>query len=232
MARISDTLYADLRRRLMSGFYAPGAKLREEHIAEEMQVSRTPVRVALQRLVDDGLLVAEARGATVAGWTPWDVAEVFELRMLLEPHAAGLAAEHATPDQVAELDTLNDEMFSLARSTDDDRVARIQAINNRFHHLIVEAASSGRLKSMLQNFIDTPIMIGSFYFYSEQDILDSVEHHRQVTQAIRARDRLFAQQAMAYHLRVSFSRFEMQRVANSESGEPAKLTTRSGSSVA
>ncbi|RYX96998.1 MAG: GntR family transcriptional regulator [Comamonadaceae bacterium] len=228
MARLSDTLYADLRRRLMSGFYAPGAKLREEHIAEEMQVSRTPVRVALQRLVDDGLLVAEARGATVAGWTPWDVAEVFELRMLLEPHAAGLAAENATPAQLQELDALNDEMHAVVLSSDEDKVARIQAINNRFHHLIVEAACSGRLKSMLQNFIDTPIMIGSFYFYSVPDMLNSVEHHRQVTEAIRNKDRAFAQQAMAYHLRVSLSRFEMQRVATSQSGEPAKLTVRSG----
>jgi DNA-binding GntR family transcriptional regulator len=66
---------------------------------------------------------------------------------------------------------------------------------------------------MLQNFIDTPIMIGSFYFYSEEDMLNSVEHHRQVTQAIKRRNRAYAEQAMAYHLGVSFMRFEMQRVS-------------------
>ncbi|KAB2896243.1 MAG: GntR family transcriptional regulator [Burkholderiaceae bacterium] len=212
MPKISDTLYADLRRRLMSGYYAPGAWLREEHIAEEMKVSRTPVRAALQRLVEDGLLVAAARGATVAQWTQWDVAEVFELRMLLEPHAAGLAAERATPEQVAEMEALNDEMERWVKSRKDDRVARVQAVNNRFHHLLVEAARSGRLKALLQNYLDMPIMIGSFYFYSEQEMRESVEHHRQVTLAIRRRDRRFAEQAMAFHLRASFVRFEMQRV--------------------
>ncbi len=224
MAKLSDTLYADLRRRLMSGYYTPGARLREEHIAEEMKVSRTPVRAALQRLVEDGLLVAAARGATVAEWTRWDVAEVFELRMLLEPHAAGLAAERATPEQVAEMEALNDEMLDWVKSCKDDRLARIQAVNNRFHHLLVEAARSGRLKAMLQNFLDMPIMIGSFYFYTEQDMLNSVEHHRQVTQAIQRRDRRHAEQAMAFHLRASFLRFEMQRVASAP--EDAALSVR------
>ncbi len=234
MAKISDTLYADLRRRLMSGYYAPGAWLREEHIAEEMNVSRTPVRAALQRLVEDGLLVAAARGATVAQWTQWDVAEVFELRMLLEPHAAGLAAERATPAQVEEMEALNAEMAQWAASRKDDRLARIQAVNNRFHHLLVEAAHSGRVKALLQNFLDMPIMIGSFYFYSEQEMLDSVEHHRQITLAIRRRDRRFAEQAMAYHLRASFVRFEMQRVAGvgAGAGGEAAATPAPGSSGA
>lgn len=223
MPKISDTLYADLRRRLMSGYYAPGAWLREEHIAEEMKVSRTPVRAALQRLVEDGLLVAAARGATVAQWTQWDVAEVFELRMLLEPHAAGLAAERATPEQVAEMEALNDEMEHWVKSRKDDRVARIQAVNNRFHHLLVEAARSGRLKALLQNYLDMPIMIGSFYFYSEQEMRESVEHHRQVTLAIRRRDRRFAEQAMAFHLRASFVRFEMQRVGAESAPGPASI---------
>lgn len=116
MPKITDSLYAELRRRIMSGVYPPGARLREEHIAEEMQVSRTPVRAALQRLTDDGLLQAAARGAIVAGWTQWDVAEVFELRRLLEPHAAGLAAERATPEQIEALDRLNDEMLADRKS--------------------------------------------------------------------------------------------------------------------
>ena len=214
MPKISDQIYAELRRRVMSGHYAPGARLREEQIAEEMQVSRTPVRAALQKLIDDKLLVVATRGAIVAGWTQWDVTEIFELRILLEPHAAGLAAERATPEQLAEMDALNDEMERWARSKADDRVARVQAANNRFHHLLVEAAHSGRLSTMLANFLDTPIMIGSFYLYSDADMLASVEHHRQVVHAIRARNRSFAEQAMAFHLSASSMRFERHRVSS------------------
>ena len=232
MAKLSDTLYAELRRRIMSGHYAPGERLREESLAQEMQVSRTPVRAALQRLVEDGLLVAASRGATVAGWTQWDIAEAFELRILLEPHAAGLAAERATPQQIGEMDALNDEMHACALAETDDRAARVQAVNNRFHHLLVEAAHSGRMSGMLQNFLDMPIMIGSFYFYSQQDMLDSVSQHRQVAAAIRRRDRRFAEQAMAFHLRASFLRFEMQRVRPAPQGEGAAVTAASGSSGA
>jgi DNA-binding GntR family transcriptional regulator len=71
-----------------------------------------------------------------------------------------------------------------------------------------------------------PIMIGSFYFYSQQDMLDSVSQHRQVVAAIRRRDRRMAEQAMAFHLRASFLRFEMQRV------RPAEVIPASGSSGA
>ena len=176
--------------------------------------------------MEDGLLVAASRGATVAGWTQWDIAEAFELRILLEPHAAGLAAERATPQQIDEMDALNDEMHACALAETDDRAARVQAVNNRFHHLLVEAAHSGRLSGMLQNFLDMPIMIGSFYFYSRQDMLDSVSQHRQVVAAIRRRDRRMAEQAMAFHLRASFLRFEMQRV------RPAEVIPASGSSSA
>lgn len=232
MAKLSDSLYAELRRRIMSGRYAPGERLREESLAQEMQVSRTPVRAALQRLVDDGLLVAASRGATVAGWTQWDVVEAFELRILLEPHAAGLAAERATQEQMDAMDALNEEMHACAIAETDDRAARVQSVNNRFHHLLVEAAHSGRLKSLLQNFLDMPIMIGSFYFYSQQDMLDSVGQHRQVAAAIRRRDRQFAEQAMAFHLRASFLRFEMQRVRPAPQAEGAAVTQASGSSGA
>lgn len=196
----------------MSGYYAPHSPLREEHIAEEMQVSRTPVRAALQRLIQDGLLESSTRGVVVAGWTAWDVNEIFELRILLEPHAAGLAAERASAGQIAAMDAINDEMEGWINANAADRLGRLQAANNRFHHLLVEAASSGRLKAMLADFLDTPIMIGSFYFYSESDMRQSVDHHRQVVNAIRARNRPFAEQAMAFHLRASFLRFQQQRL--------------------
>ena len=172
----------------------------------------SPLPGTFYRRAEPGAPCFKEVGATVAEGTQWDVAEVFELRMLREPHAAGLAAERATPEQVAEMETLNDEMERCVNSRKDDRVARIQAVNNRFHHLLVEAARSGRLKAMLQNYLDMPIMIGSFYFYSEQEMRESVEHHRQITLAIRRRDRRFAEQAMEFHLRASFVRFQMQRV--------------------
>lgn len=209
----TDTTYATLRRRIMSGHYAPGEHLREEHIGQELGVSRTPVRGALQRLEADRLVTMEPRGAIVARWTAWDVAEVFDLRLLLEPHAAGLAAKKAEPHHIAKMDALNAEMMDLAKTKSEQKLARIEAINNAFHHLILEAAGSGRLKALASTFVDTPMMLGSFYFYDPAEIIESVQHHIVMTDAIRRGDADLARRAMEFHLRVAIVRFEKQRVA-------------------
>lgn len=209
----TDKTYAQLRRRIMSGHYAPGEHLREEHIAQEFGVSRTPVRAALQRLEADRLVAMESRGALVARWTDWDVAEIFDLRILLEPHAASLAARHAEPDHIAQMDALNAEMLDLAKVKSGQKLERIEAINNAFHHLVLEAAGSGRLKALAGPFVDTPVMIGSFYFYDPAEVADSAQHHVTITDAIRRGDADFARRAMGYHLEVSRARFDKQRVA-------------------
>lgn len=209
----TDQTYATLRRRIMSGHYAPGEHLREEHIGQELGVSRTPVRGALQRLEADRLVIMEPRGAIVARWTAWDVAEVSGLRILLEPYAASLAAKNAEPHHIAEMDALNAEMMELAKAKSEHKLARIEAVNNAFHHLILEAAGSGRLKGLAGPFVDTPMMLGSFYFYDQAEIIESVQHHTVITDAIRRGDADFARRAMEYHLRIAIVRFEKQRVA-------------------
>jgi DNA-binding GntR family transcriptional regulator len=94
MAAASDKAYELLKQRLIGGSYAPGAQLKEEHLARELAISRTPVRAALKRLVQDGLATAEVgRGVRVAEWTESDIQETYHLRSLLEGRAAELAAQ-------------------------------------------------------------------------------------------------------------------------------------------
>ena len=93
-AAAADKAYDTLKRRVIGGAFAPGEQLREEHIARELEISRTPVRAALKRLVDDGLATADPnRGVRVAEWTEFDIQETFDLRGLLE----GYAAENGRP---------------------------------------------------------------------------------------------------------------------------------------
>lgn len=196
----------------MSGVFAPGERLREEHIAAEMAVSRTPVRSAIQKLVADGLLKNEEnKGAVVLGWTDRDITEAFEVRSLLEPYAAGIAAVNATQAQIDQLESLNDEMERAVRSDLPDRIELVQNLNNQFHHTLVQASHSGRVKALVENFIDMPIMIGSFYFYSTENMLTSVEQHRQIILALKARDRQFAEVAARFHLAATHVLFQNQR---------------------
>ena len=98
MRREHDRAYAVLRERLIGGQYGPGAPLREEPLAREFGLSRTPIRAALKRLVEDGLATADAgQGVHVAEWSERDLEETFHLRMLLEPYAARLAVGRWPP---------------------------------------------------------------------------------------------------------------------------------------
>lgn len=216
MTNLSEHAYSELKRKIISGEYAPGTKMREEHLAKEMNVSRTPVRAALSRLVDEKLLVLKGRTPVIASWASWDILEVFELRIMLEAHGAGLAAERASQQELDAMHALNEKMQA---AIDDDldaeaRILRIQEINNDFHHCVLDASHSGRLKEMLNTYLDVPMIVGSFYFYSEQELRSSLEHHRQIHQAIGLRDRNLAEQAMRTHIMASMVRHK-ERISKS-----------------
>jgi len=196
----------------MAGRYPPGTQLKEEHLAEVMGVSRTPVRAALQRLVSDQLLRSAAnRGVFVAEWTARDIQDVFELRLLLEPHAAGLAALRATERQIEELRAHTDRMEFFTRPSFQDNLSEIQQANHVFHNLILEASASPRLKNIASPLTDMPMIIGTFYFYSEADMQNSIQHHRHLITALEARDRPFAEEMMSVHLRVTHDIFRRNR---------------------
>jgi DNA-binding GntR family transcriptional regulator len=211
----TDTIYAALRREIMSGRHAPGAQLKEERIAEAMAVSRTPVRAALQRLVGDGLVrSATNRGVFVAGWTRWDIEDVFDLRLVLEPHAAGLAALRATEDEVAVLIALTNRMEAAAATDFRDNLQDIQVANQTFHEQIIAAAGSPRLDGFLSNLVAMPMIAGGFYAYTEDEMRNSIRHHREIIAAIQAKDRAFAGQIMAVHLHVTHGIFRSNQATN------------------
>src|SRR3546814_10821051 len=77
MKRGSQQTYEVLKKRIIAGHYTAGTQLKENHIAEDIGVSRTPVRAALKKLIEDGLAVAEeGRGVFIARWTRWDIEEI------------------------------------------------------------------------------------------------------------------------------------------------------------
>jgi DNA-binding GntR family transcriptional regulator len=210
-----ERIYAELRRRLMVGHYAPGAQLKEEALAAELAVSRTPIRSALRRLVDEGQLEAHAnRGAFVAEWTARDINEVFDLRYLLEGHAAWLAAERASAEQVAELTTLNQRMAVLGREPGLEQIAELQVLNNRFHHGILQAAGSPRLSAMARTLVDWPLTVGAFYFFSEPDLAHSLHDHEDLVAAIASKDAVLAKGVMEVHLRRSSMIYRERRGAS------------------
>lgn len=201
MSNAAERAYQIIRDRIMSGAFAPGAPLREEMLAAEIGVSRTPVRDALRRLLADGLVESTRNYGTFVTEITWDdLQEVYELRGMLENFAARRAAQRITPDELAELERLVEAMESLEGS-EEERIARFSALNREFHTVIVRAARSRHLEGMLARVFQVPLVLLKQYRIQEWvNITRSNRQHREIVEALRARNPEWAGLMVAAHL--------------------------------
>ncbi|MEG1525183.1 MAG: GntR family transcriptional regulator [Clostridia bacterium] len=144
---LSDKVYQNLRDGIAEGRYKTGDCLVEMKIAEELGVSRTPVREALKQLELEDLVVSQPnRGVVVKGFTTEDFQDVFTIRHLLEGQAAYWAAERIVPEQLSQLKELIELMEFYTQKNDVDHLVRL---DTRFHEIIYEASNSRTLKHIL-----------------------------------------------------------------------------------
>jgi DNA-binding GntR family transcriptional regulator len=201
MSNAAERAYRTIRQKIMDGSFAPGAPLREEMLASEIGVSRTPVRDALRRLLADGLVESTRNyGTFVAEITVDDVQEVWQLRSMLEGFAARRAATRITAGELLALEALADAMEAIG-GQDESRVARFHALNAEFHTLLVRAARSRRLEGMLARVFQVPLVLLKQYRMQELVNIDrSNRHHREIIDALRAHNAEWAGLMVSAHL--------------------------------
>jgi DNA-binding GntR family transcriptional regulator len=138
---VVDQVHAELLERIVAGELSPGSRLRQEALAEELGVSRTPLREALARLVSEGLVeFVPNRGATVASRDFTDMENAWRARLVIEPGAARLAAERREPAAIERME----QTVVRQRSVADDVTASF-ALNRDFHLALVAASGNTHL---------------------------------------------------------------------------------------
>ncbi|MFI0350828.1 GntR family transcriptional regulator [Actinomadura sp. 9N407] len=202
MPRATDTAYEAVRKMILSGEAGAGTRLGESELAEALGLSRTPVREALQRLGADGLVeVLPHRGARVVRWTRQDLAEIFELRALLEPYAAARAARIGQDQSV--LADLAGQCAAMERAVADGDLDRVAQLNSRFHAAIIDASGNRRLPAMLTSVMHAPLILGTFRRYDADSMARSMNHHRELVAALAAGDPGWAESVMRAHIRAA-----------------------------
>jgi DNA-binding GntR family transcriptional regulator len=190
-----------IREGIVSGAYPPGSHLTAQDLAAASGLSRTPVREAMRRLHTEGLIsFIPHRGAFVAQMEPRDIQKIYDLRLVLEGFAAEAAATEATDAQISELDRLATEMADAVEQGGEKWVEQITRINNSFHKLIVTAAANPRLEVALASIVEVPLVLRTFRRYSLDDMRRSTAQHKELVQAIRARDGAWARSVMTSHI--------------------------------
>jgi DNA-binding GntR family transcriptional regulator len=196
---LSDWAYHVVRERILNLQYAPGEQLQLERLSEAMQVSKTPVREALLRLEQDGLVRSVTRvGFFVAEITKRDLEELFEIRESLESYTARKAALVLTDDDLAKLDSLIQRGTASAERGDLDDYLEADA---DFHWLLINRARNERLVTMLLSLHNLLHRQRKLSVRSPENVLCTNNEHRKVVDALRAHDAELAGELMGQHLR-------------------------------
>lgn len=199
----SERVYLALRSQIEESVYSPGQSLVEANIADELAVSRTPVRSALLRLGLEGLVdVIPNRGAFVTSWSRDEIEEIFDIRIALEPYSAHLAAERIEPDEVERLAELCDEMDrALARGREgSEYVADATELNAAFHRTIIDASRDQQIRALLTAVIEFPLMHRTVAAFTKDRLGHAWAEHREIVRALSSGDTALAEATMRTHI--------------------------------
>ncbi|MGB3413858.1 MAG: GntR family transcriptional regulator [Microbacteriaceae bacterium] len=202
----TDLVIEAIRTAILSGKLKPGMALVERTIAEELNVSKTPVREALIALVRNGLVeMTRNRGATVRQMTLNDVLQVYQTRLLLEPWAVGEAARKAQQNggfQAAE--ALLNQADELSVSS--DKAGRVQA-NRKFHRLMYVSCDNALIIDTLDSLQDLAALGATAFLWEIWPTWDAEsQEHRKILEAVKNGEGDRAQELVANHISSSITR--------------------------
>ncbi len=223
----AESTYQWIKGRILQNHWPDGAPLKEGDLARQIGVSRTPVREALRRLTLEGMVeTVPNMGSRLQKWSDEDLNDIFGLRLQLESYGAQLAAARIAPDEVEELYSLCADMeecqrLCMADSPDVSLWQRLAVLNERFHVGVQRAAHSERLETLLRQVISASLVRRTFRLYEPAEIARSMAHHRELVDALAARDPVWAESVMRAHLSAGY-RAAQRCVASNTDGDPAQ----------
>lgn len=187
-----------IREAIINGTLKPRERLMEIQLAEELGVSRTPVREALRKLELEGFIVMVPRkGAYVADLSFKDIADVFEIRAALEALAAGLAAERITDEELEEMERLLVEKAEAIAANDMEKLIEV---DTKFHDAIYRASRNERLYAIINNLREQIQRFRTTSLAYPGRMKQSLDEHRGIVEALQARDIQLARNLAQEHI--------------------------------
>lgn len=187
-----------LREDILSGKYKENEELREVAIGEELGVSRTPVREAFRQLELEGLIrVIPNKGAYVTGITQKDVKDIYAIRARLEGLCASWATEHIS---ARGLEQLEENIYLSEFHAAKGHAEKLTELDNEFHEILYEAAGSKMLEKMLSDCHEYVSRWRRVTLSDNTRSLESIKEHRQIMEAIKAKNSIKAEQLAALHM--------------------------------
>jgi GntR family transcriptional regulator of vanillate catabolism len=209
-----------LRHAVLRGRFAPGERLSEVEVAEHLGVSRTPIRAAMQRLAEEGLLDAvQPSGYVVRVFSGNDIADAIEVRGTIEALAARMAAERGVSrpmlQQMRDCVTKMDAVFD-SNASNVERLEQYSIFNERFHDLILEASGSSVVRRALSRVASLPFASPNAFVIVQAQLPGALEimkialmQHSDIVDAIEARSSARVEALVKEHSRIALKNLEL-----------------------
>ena len=182
-----DTAYDLIRRRILDNVWPPGHRALEQEVALALGMSRTPVREALVRLENDGLVeVVPRHGMRVLPVSPTDMREIYEILTALECMAAEIVARRKPTD--AELQPLIQATADMDKALENDDLNAWAAADERFHASLIELSGNRQLAATVWNYWDRAHRARMFSLKLRPKPVNSTQDHRELVERLRAGD--------------------------------------------
>ncbi|MEA3423169.1 MAG: GntR family transcriptional regulator [Bacillota bacterium] len=195
---LTTLIFEKIREDILNDVYKNDEKIIEAKVAEEMGVSRTPVREAIKQLELDGLVEnIPNRGVIVKGVTAQDVEDIYTMRLAIEGIAAKWSVERMSEDSLRDLKDVYELMEFYTVKKD---IEKIFELNTRFHEVIYKASSSRYLEHVLTDFQQFIKSTRKSSLASEGRVEEALKEHKQILDAFLAKDIKAATDALIYHI--------------------------------
>ncbi|GAB1475923.1 GntR family transcriptional regulator [Bacillota bacterium] len=205
-ASLSEEIENILRERILKGKYEIGERLKENRIADELKVSRTPVREAFRQLEKEGLIkTIPNRGSFTFGLTRRDIQDIYTVRAVVEALAVEWAADRISDQELRKLEDAFERMEFYTLKKDSEKVLE----NNKiFHEIIYDASESRFLAQILKSYQEYVENTRKATVYYSDNLPSILDEHRGILEAIRQKDKAMAVERITAHLNNSKSRTE------------------------
>ena len=201
---LTDEIADVVRERILKGEYEIGEKIKENQIATELKVSRTPIREAFKLLENEGLIdYIPNRGCFAKGFTKQDVDDIYAVREALEELAVRWAVARITEPELLALEEQVDLMEFYTKKKDKKKVLEL---NTSFHEVIYASARSRFLAQILRSYKEYIEKTRKSIFYEQSYLEGILSEHRAIFEAIKDRDEERVVEAISKHLEASQER--------------------------
>ncbi|HEY3423344.1 MAG TPA: GntR family transcriptional regulator [Negativicutes bacterium] len=195
---LREVVCETLRAAIVEGVLKPGERLMEIQLAEELGVSRTPVREAIRKLELEGFVVmVPRRGTYVADLSIRDVNEVYEVRTALDILAAGLAAERITEEELEQMERI---LVQIGKYIEEGNMEAIVDADGQFHDILYQASRNDRLVGIINNLREQLTRFRSISMAYPGRLKNTLEEHSRLVEAIAMRDADLAKRLAAEHM--------------------------------